>query len=148
MRRWINRVAFGCLAFGWAALAGAVPDAAAGDAPTVAASCAKPIEMTCKSSEDKSITYGSCEADVMLVQQGPNTHIYGCELRIRPRLLDGLSVDVQILKGKSFRLRSVKFNSELQPGESQVAITAVRPIKKTKPAKVRALIQVSGITKK
>ena len=146
MRVWMGRLTRAMFAMAGVALGGAVATVEAGDAASPPARCTRPIVMTCSSRKENDGTNGTCQADVMFVQQGQNTHIYGCELRIRPRILDRVSVDVQILEAKSFRLRGVNFTSNLQLGESQVAMTAQRPLKETKPAIVRALIRVTGIT--
>jgi hypothetical protein len=130
------------LAIAGAIFVGGADTAKAGDEPP--ASCEKPIVMQCSPAEENGQKYAVCRADVIFAQQGPNTHLYGCELRIRPRIRDKVSVDVQILEAGSFALRSVKFNTEVQKGESQVAVIAQRPTAETSPVEVRALVQVNG----
>jgi hypothetical protein len=125
-----------------AVLMGGTNTAKAGDEAPV--SCENPVVMQCSPAEENGQKYTVCRADVIFAQQGPNTHLYGCELRIRPRIRDKVSVDVQILEAGSFALRSVGFNTELQPGESQIAVVAQRPTDETTPVEVRALVQVNG----
>ncbi len=103
--------------------------------------------MKCSSKDENGNTYANCEAYVTLVQQGQSTHLYGCELRIRPAILDKVSVEVLNITDQNFQLRGVKFTSNLQPGESQVQVVAQRPDKIVEPTVVRALVRVAGVTK-
>lgn len=116
----------------------------AGDAPPFA-SCSESVAMNCPPQVDTegraSIT---CNASVSFVQQGGNTHLYGCELRIRPRIIDNLTVDIRDLNSKDFKVSEIKFNSEVQSGESQVVIILQRPVDITEPATVTANIEVGG----
>jgi hypothetical protein len=125
-------------------LFGTLQTAIAADVPSVTTCEEMPVvKMNCHVSNANS-KFLDCESRVKFCQEGDNTHLYGRELRIAPKLVDHLSIRVQLLQETSFKPDEYTFNSEVNMGESQVTVQLVRPTSETQPIDLEGIIYVTG----
>ena len=114
-------------------------------AADVPQNCIKPVFQDCKEvGTNKNLL--QCELELGLIQQGPNTHIYGCETRLTPM---SSIVEIQITalrNGRGLALYDFKHNEDVS-GRSQVVFSFSRPVEQTDPLKPEAFITVVGTRK-
>ena len=111
--------------------------------------CNRPVTMTCTQSIDaKGVSFADCKATVTFVQSSSATHVYGCDLRVRPQIFDNLTVGVIVLQRTNFVPYLFNFNADIGGGESQVAVHLQRPIDQVSTVKFDGIITVRGRTTK
>jgi hypothetical protein len=123
-------------------LLGAAP-AAAADPPGLA-SCWRPVMMT--PVEDKSRSGVLVfTATAGFVQEGPNLHLYICELRMTPRIASGIDVNFIIRAGGGGLVPgNLKFNPDLDGTHSQLVLSLHRPLDQTEALTPEVVITIQG----